>query len=307
MAGLAALLDSIGDDFARAVEAVYACKGRVVVTGVGKSGHIGQKIAATLSSTGTPAYFVHASEAAHGDLGLVGDDDIVLAISNSGETVELSAIMRYCRRFEVQLIVITSQPGSTLAGFADLALILPAAREACPLKLAPTTSTTLTLVLGDALAMALMSKRGFSSEQFARFHPGGRLGAQLVRISELLEREPSFGRVPRVSQDDGMDQVVATITAGGLGFAAVADGTGRIIGIITDGDLRRALADRGFFERRAAEIMTRDPKSIGSDRIAAEALAICEEHKISVLFVNDEQGRVIGLLHLKDLLRLGTA
>lgn len=306
-AGLAKLAETVGEEFVRVAELIYSGRGRVVVTGIGKSGHIGQKIAATLSSTGTPAYFVHAAEAAHGDLGLVSEDDVVLAISNSGESTELRAIVEYCRRFGVRLVVLTSRPRSTLARLADHVLVLPEAAEACPLSLAPMTSTTMTLVLGDALAAALIRMRGFSSEDFARFHPGGKLGAQLLRISEVLEREPSFADIPTVPEEAGLDEVVATITKGHYGFTAVADAQENIIGIITDGDLRRALSDRSVFERRASEIMTRNPKTIGSDRIAAEALAICEEHKISVLFVTDAEKRIVGLLHLKDLLRLGIA
>jgi len=305
IAGLKALAASIDGDFGQVVERIRLCRGRVIVTGIGKSGHIGQKIAATLASTGTPAFFVHAAEAAHGDLGMIGRDDMVLALSKSGEVRELQAILQYCRRFGVPLVAMTAGSGSTLARFADALLLLPDAAEACPLALAPMTSTTMMLVLGDALAAALIRARGFRQTDFAAFHPGGRLGAQLLTLKEVLEAQPVLGQVPTVAADGAMREVISAITAGRRGVTAVVDGQGRTIGVVTDGDLRRALADKAIFSRRARDVMTPNPRSIGADRLAVEALAMCERHKISALFVTDAEAQVVGVVHLQDLLALG--
>lgn len=309
IAGLQALAQSIDGSFSEAVDLIHACRGRVIVTGIGKSGHIGQKIAATLASTGTPSFFMHAAEASHGDLGMIGQGDIVIAISNSGESAELRAIVEYCRRHreEVVLIAITSKPGSTLGRLSNLVLQLPEAAEACPLSLSPMTSTTMTLVLGDALAAALIRKRDFRSDDFARFHPGGKLGAQLIKLSELVERTPALASVPKVPEDCDMPRVILEISNGRRGVTGVTDQNGALVGVITDGDLRRALTDRAIFDKKARDIMTLNPKRISGDRIAVDALAMCEEFKISALFVTDARDEVCGLVHLQDLLALGIA
>ncbi|MGD9914685.1 MAG: SIS domain-containing protein [Rhizobiaceae bacterium] len=309
IAGLQALAGSIDGRFTQAVELIHGCKGRVIITGIGKSGHIGQKIAATLASTGTPAFFVHAAEASHGDLGMIGGGDIVVAISNSGESTELRAIVEYCRRHaeDVRLIAITAKPNSALGRLSNLVLQLPEAAEACPLSLSPMTSTTMTLVLGDALAAALIRKRDFKSQDFARFHPAGKLGAQLIKLSELVARTPSIADVPQVPEDADMPRVIMEISRGRRGVTGVTDKAGAVVGVITDGDLRRALADRAIFDRHAGDIMSRKPKMIAGDRIAVDALAMCEEHRISSLFVTGPDGNVVGLIHLQDLLALGIA
>ncbi len=308
IAGLKALAATIDGRFTEAVDLIHACKGRVVVTGIGKSGHIGQKIAATLASTGTPAFFMHAAEASHGDLGMISANDVVIALSNSGESTELRAIVEYCRRHpEMTLIAITSKPDSALGRLSDLVLQLPEAAEACPLSLSPMTSTTMMLVLGDALAAALIRKRDFKSDDFARFHPAGKLGAQLVKVAELVDRDPRLASVPTVPEDCDMSRVIVTITDGRRGVTGVTDNQGALIGVITDGDLRRALSDRSIFDKKARDIMSRNPKRIAGDRIAVDALAMCEEHRISSLFVTDDKGEISGLVHLQDLLALGIA
>jgi arabinose-5-phosphate isomerase len=309
IAGLKALADSIDGSFSQAVELIHDCKGRVIVTGIGKSGHIGQKIASTLASTGTPSFFMHAAEASHGDLGMIGHGDIVIAISNSGESAELRAIVEYCRRHreEVALIAITSKPGSTLGKLSNLVLQLPEAAEACPLSLSPMTSATMTLVLGDALAAALIRKRDFKSDDFARFHPAGKLGAQLIKLSDLVERSPVMAAVPKVPEDLEMPRVIVEISNGRRGVTGVIDAQGALVGVITDGDLRRALTDRTIFDKKARDVMSRNPKRISGDRIAVDALAMCEEFRISSVFVTDAKGEICGLVHLQDLLALGIA
>lgn len=305
MAGLSALSDSIDQKFADVVELVQACQGRVIITGIGKSGHVGQKIAATLASTGTPAFFVHAAEAAHGDLGMVGADDLVIAISNSGESIELQVIVEYCRRFRVKLVAMTSRPQSALGRFADGILQLPDAREACPLSLAPMTSTTMSLVIGDALAAALIRARNFQRDDFAKYHPAGKLGAQLLRLYEVLDRRPELRTVPRVGLDSVVPEVIAAISKGRRGATAVCDAAGRLVGVVTDGDLRRAMSDRSVFDKTAAEIMTAAPRQISTDRLAVDAVATCEAHKISALFVIGEDGEIAGLVTLQEMLSLG--
>lgn len=305
IAGLEALSTSIDARFVAVVDLVKACRGRVIVTGIGKSGHVGQKIAATLASTGTPAFFVHAAEAAHGDLGMVGADDLVIAISNSGESAELQAIIEYCRRFRVKLVAMTARPGSALGRNADAILALPDAAEACPLSLAPMTSTTMCLVLGDALAAALIRARNFQRDDFAKYHPAGRLGAQLLRMFEVLDRRPELCAFPSVSPASPLPEVIAAISKGRRGATAVLAPDGTLAGVVTDGDLRRAMTDRGVFEKTAAEIMTHAPRRIGADKLAVDALAMCEKHKISALFVTGADGSVAGLVHLQDLLALG--
>ncbi|MBC8128843.1 MAG: KpsF/GutQ family sugar-phosphate isomerase [Rhizobiaceae bacterium] len=307
IAGLEALAASIDANFAHVVAMVQACRGRVIVTGIGKSGHVGQKIAATLASTGTPAFFVHAAEAAHGDLGMVGADDLVIAISNSGESAELQAMIEYCRRFRVLLVAMTARPDSALGRHADGILRLPEAVEACPLSLAPMTSTTMSLVIGDALAAALIRARNFQRDDFAKFHPAGKLGAQLLRISEVLDRRPEFKEVPSVGPGAGISDIIASISRGRMGATVVLDGGQDIVGIVTDGDLRRAMSDRSVFDRTAAEIMTPDPRRIASDRLAVEALSVCETQRIGTLVVTDADGAAVGMIDIKGLLSLGIA
>ena len=302
--GLRALQATIGASFAQTVRLIGRTKGRVIVTGIGKSGHIGRKIAATLASTGTPALFLHAAEAGHGDLGMVSSADIVLALSNSGESEEFRPILQYCRRFQVALVAMTSNANSSLARYADIVLELPRAREACPLSLAPMTSTTMSLVLGDAIAAALIRARGFQPDDFAKFHPRGKLGAQLLRLSEVLDMRPDLTSVPSVADDAPIAAVIASITDGRRGVTAVNLG-GALVGVITDGDLRRALARGAIFEKRAREIMSSNPLRIEAERLAVDALAMCERHKVGALFVTDGAGEVVGLIHLQDLLALG--
>jgi arabinose-5-phosphate isomerase len=305
IAGLEALSASIDAGFTAVVDMVQACRGRVIVTGIGKSGHIGQKIAATLASTGTPAFFVHAAEAAHGDLGMVGADDLVIAISNSGESIELQAIIEYCRRFQVTLVAMTARPQSALGRHADGILRLPEAVEACPLSLAPMTSTTMSLVIGDALAAALIRARNFQRDDFAKYHPAGKLGAQLLRLHEMLDRRPELTAVPKVQPGSTVPEVIAAISKGRRGATAVCGPDGRILGVVTDGDLRRAMTDRSVFDRTAAEIMTAGPRVISVDRLAVDAVAACETYKISALFVVAEDGSLAGLVTLQELLSLG--
>lgn len=305
IAGLEALSASIDDAFADVVAKVQACTGRVVVTGIGKSGHIGQKIAATLASTGTPAFFLHAAEAAHGDLGMVGAQDLVIAISNSGESSELRAIIEYCRRFRVTLVGMTARPDSALGRNADGLLRLPDAVEACPLLLAPMTSTTMSLAIGDALAAALIRARDFGRDDFAKFHPAGKLGAQLLRIFEVLDRQPELKIVPSVGLDDPFPALIASISKGRRGATAVRDADGALVGIVTDGDLRRAMSDRSVFDRTAAEIMSSKPRTIQAGKLAVEALSLCESSRISTLIVTDDEGGIVGMVDLKDLLSLG--
>ncbi|BDA84023.1 D-arabinose 5-phosphate isomerase [Aureimonas sp. SA4125] len=305
IAGLEALAASIDQRFTAVVEMIRACRGRVIVTGIGKSGHIGQKIAATLASTGTPAFFLHAAEAAHGDLGMVGTDDVVIAISNSGESTELQAIIEFCRRFHVLLVAMTARPQSALGRHADGILQLPDAVEACPLALAPMTSTTMSLAIGDALAAALIRARNFQRDDFAKFHPAGKLGARLLRMHDVLERLPDLKNIPGVSLGTLLPAVIVAISKGRRGATAVLDADGRLAGIITDGDLRRAMTDRGVFDKTAADIMTPNPRQISSDNLAVDALAICEMERIAALFVTGDDGRLVGLVDLKGLLSLG--
>lgn len=302
--GLKKLAASIDETFNEVVRQILACQGHIIVTGIGKSGHIGMKIVATLASTGTPAIFVHAAEAAHGDLGMIGRSDIVIAISNSGESPELVPILQYCRRFDVPVVAITSNDQSTLARLSKYILLLPEATEACPLSLAPMTSTTLTLVLGDALAAALLKARGFKREDFANFHPGGKLGAQLVRLSELIEKDPSLTKVPSIGPGSSVPEVIIRITEGMRGVVAITDNEKKIIGVITDGDLRRAMSQE-VFHKKASEIMTRSPLKIDEQALAVDALAMFEKNKISVLFVTDKNDKTKGLIHLQDLLSIG--
>ena len=296
-----ALADRLGAEFEQAVDLILQRRGRVIVTGIGKSGHIGRKLAATLASTGTPAYFVHAAEAAHGDLGMITPEDIVIALSNSGASEEVLTIVPLVKRQGAKLISITGRPESPLAREADVHLDAAVAEEACPLNLAPTASTTAALALGDALAVALLDARGFGADDFARSHPGGSLGRRLLtHVSDVMR--PSE-RVPQVSEDASMMAALIEMSRGGMGMTAVVGAGGRPIGIFTDGDLRRAL-ERGCDARNAtiAEVMTRNPRSIGPDALAAAAAEMMERQRINQLLVVDLQGALAGALTTHDLM-----
>ncbi len=301
-AGLAALGEGLGDSFVRAVEAILSARGRVIVSGMGKSGHVGRKIAATLASTGTPAQFVHPAEASHGDLGMVTEADVALVLSNSGETPELSDIIAHTRRFGIPLIGVAARAGSTLLRQSDVAIVLPVAEEACGTGIVPTTSTTMTLALGDALAVALMEHRRFTPEHFRAIHPGGRLGARLSRVVDLMHGP---AELPLVALDTPMPEVLIAITRRGFGVAGVTDAAGRLAGVITDGDLRRHMD--GLLDHAAEAVMTRAPRTIAPDALAETAVAVMNERKITCLFVVDPEGdgRAEGILHIHDCLRAG--
>jgi arabinose-5-phosphate isomerase len=300
--GLAALGGALDERFERAVEILAEARGRVIVTGMGKNSHIGAKIAATMASTGTAAFFVHPGEASHGDLGMIVRGDCLLALSNSGETPELADTVAYSRRFSIPLIAITGRGQSTLARNADVALVLPAATEACPMGLAPTTSTTMTLALGDALAVALLERKGFSSADFGVLHPGGRLGRMLMKVADLMHRGEE---VPLIAETAGMAEVLVLMTAKAFGVAGILDAEGRLAGIITDGDLRRHMGP-DLLSLFARQVMTSHPRTIRSDALAAEALGVMNQRKITSLFVVEEE-RPIGILHIHDCLRAGIA
>ena len=296
--GLRSRLD---DRFVRAVELMHGCRGRVIVTGMGKSGLIGRKIASTLASTGTPAYFLHPAEGVHGDIGMVARDDLILALSNSGETDEVLAVLPAIKRLGVPLILLTGSPASTLARQADVILDVGVAEEACPMNLAPTSSTTASLAMGDALAMALLDLKGLGPEDYAALHPRGALGWQsLFRVRDLMHTGDAL---PVVSETATMKEAIEEMGAKGLGMTTVVDGTGRLVGIITDGDLRRQqLAHGALLDRRAEDCMTANPKRIGADELAARALALMEG-VITSLVITDEAGRPAGVIHIHDILR----
>ncbi len=298
---VAALGARVGEEFERAVEIILARHGRVIVTGVGKSGHIGRKLAATLASTGTPAYFVHAAEAAHGDLGMITPEDVVIALSNSGSSEELLTIVPLVKRQGARLIAMTGKPDSPLAREADAHLDAGVGEEACPLNLAPTASTTAALALGDALAVALLDARGFAAEDFARSHPGGALGRRLLtHVGDVMRPAAA---VPRVGSDAPLTQALLAMTAGGMGMTAVVDADEVPVGIFTDGDLRRALEKgRDVRSARVSEVMTRNPRSIAPGALAAEAAATMENLRISQLLVLDQAGRLAGALTTHDLM-----
>jgi arabinose-5-phosphate isomerase len=297
-----ALEEGLGVPFRRAVELIASAPGRVIVSGMGKSGHIARKVAATLASTGTPAYFVHPSEASHGDLGMVTKDDVLLALSWSGETVELTSLITYSGRFRVPLIAVTSRADSALARAAEIALVLPKATEACPHGLAPTTSTTMQLALGDCLAVALLEGKGFTAADFKTFHPGGQLGASLKFVADLMHRGD---RLPLVGERVAMSEALVTMTEKSFGCLGVVDKRGRLAGVITDGDLRRHM-QRGLLKLSTADIMTRAPKSVPPDMLASAALELINSSKITSVFVV-ERGRPVGIIHVHDLLRAGVA
>lgn len=298
----AALSGGLGATFEKAVGILAGAQGRVIVSGIGKSGHVGQKLAATFASTGTPAFFVHPSEASHGDLGMITRDDAIVALSWSGETVELASIITYAGRFAVPLIAITSSAASALGKQATVVLELPKAKEACPHGLAPTTSTTMQLAMGDALAVALLEAKGFTAHDFKVFHPGGKLGAGLKFVSELMH---TGDRMPLVREETVMGEAILVMTQKSLGCLGIVDGKGRLVGMITDGDLRRHMGP-DLLRTRAADIMTRTPNTIPPDLLASAALEQFNARKRTQMFVL-EDGRPIGVLHIHDLLRAGVA
>lgn len=304
LAAVQALRQRINGDFSKACAMMLECTGRVVVVGMGKSGHIGNKIAATLASTGTPAFFVHPAEASHGDMGMITKDDLVLALSNSGTTAEILTLLPLIKRQGIRLISMTGNPSSALAQAAEVNLDASVEQEACPLNLAPTSSTTVALVLGDALAISLLEARGFTAEDFAFSHPGGALGRRLLlKVDSLMHQGEAL---PCVTCGTSLREALLEMTAKGLGMTCVVDAQGQLAGIFTDGDLRRAL-DRGVDVRdaRIDEVMTHNGKTVRSDLLAAAALKIMEDHKISALAVTNEQGQPIGAFNLGDLLRAG--
>jgi arabinose-5-phosphate isomerase len=299
-AAILALVDRLDARFDHAVRMLLDCRGRVIVTGMGKSGIICRKIAATLASTGTPAFFLHPAEAVHGDLGVIQGDDVVLALSNSGETDELLRLVETIRRLGARLITICGSAGSTLAQASDVALDCHVSEEACPLNLVPTASTTAALALGDALAMTLLVAKGFREEDFANLHPGGKLGRRLLRVEQVMH---TGGRVPFVAPATPMREVVTQISSKGLGMTCVVDAE-RLVGVITDGDLRRHMsASVNLLDRTAADIMTRNPVTVDRRTLAVEVLNIFEQRKITSIIVTDRDGRIEGVVHLHDLWR----
>ncbi|NTJ44013.1 KpsF/GutQ family sugar-phosphate isomerase [Agrobacterium larrymoorei] len=298
-----ALANGLGDPFAKAVDQIGSSAGRLIITGVGKSGHIGAKLAATFASTGTPAFFVHAAEANHGDLGMIGGNDVVLAISKGGESVELRSIINYTRRFAIPLIALTCNASGSLAKAADTVLLIPDEQEACPHGLAPTTSTMLQLALGDALAVALLEARKFTAGDFRVFHPGGKLGASLTLVGDIMH---SGERMPLVRKGTALTEAIGELARKHFGCVGVLDEDGRLCGIVTEGDMARNLA-RNLSELQVDDIMTRTPKTVTKNVLATAALATLEKHHIGALIVIDEDNRPIGLVHFHDLLRIGVA
>ena len=302
--GLDALLEALngelGAAFAQACDVLLAARGNVMVTGMGKSGHIGRKIAATFSSTGTPCHFVHPAEASHGDLGMIRDIDVVIALSWSGETPELSDVVAHTRRFGMPLIAITSRRASALGSAADVLLCLPLSQEACPNGVAPTTSTTMQLAIGDALAVYLLEARGFTAADFETFHPGGKLGARLARVDRLMH---TAEELPLVPVSASLSETIVEMTSKHFGIAGVVDANGDLVGVVTDGDLRRAFK-AGFVDCSVAQVMTRSPLTVGPNVLAASALAHINKARVTCVFVT-EQKRPVGLIHIHDLLRAG--
>lgn len=295
--------DGLAGPFLRAVETISAISGRVVVTGVGKSGHIGVKIAATLASTGTPAFFVHAAEANHGDLGMIGATDAVIALSKGGESVELRNVIAYTRRFSIPLIALTCAEKSSLGSAADIVLLMPNEEEACPHGLAPTTSTMLQLALGDALAIALLDARGFTARDFHVFHPGGKLGAALSHVADVMH---TGERVPLVPKGTPLPEAISTLSRKHFGCVGILDEDGRLCGIVTEGDMARNLS-RNLSELVVDDIMTRAPKTVKPNVLATAALALLNKHSIGALIVVDDDNKPVGLIHFHDLLRIGVA
>ncbi len=298
------LIERLDERFAQAVDVLYQCKGKVIVSGMGKSGLIGQKIAATLASTGTPSFFLHPAEGVHGDLGMVARRDAMIAISNSGETQEVLQLLPFVKRMNLPVVALTGRTTSTLAKISDVMLDISVGEEACPMGLAPTASTTATLAMGDALALALLRKRGFKQEDFAQFHPGGTLGRRLlVKVKDLMH---GGSDVPRIGFHASGSDAILEMTAKKLGMTTVLDKTGELMGIITDGDLRRFIQNGGDFTRvTAAELASRNPKTIGLDELATTAVGLMEQHSITALVVVDRRHRLTGVIHLHDLLKHG--
>jgi arabinose-5-phosphate isomerase len=298
----AAMRNGLGASFSAAVELIHRSRGRVIVTGMGKSGHVGRKIAATFASTGTPAFFVHPGDASHGDLGMITSDDAVLALSWSGETDELRDLVDYSRRFRIGLIAVTANSDSSLGKAADITLTLPQAREACPHNLAPTTSSLMQLALGDALAIALLESRGFTAVDFGVFHPGGKLGAAMKFVRDVMHPGSA---VPLIGRDALMSEAIVEMSAKGFGCVAVTNGDGRLLGVITDGDLRRHMRD-DLLRAPVGEVMTASPKTVRPGQLASEALELINSLKITALIVV-ESDRPVGIVHFHDLLRAGVA
>ncbi len=302
-----ALRDRLDESFLRAVQTIYESKGRVVVTGMGKSGLVAKKIAATLASTGTPAFFLHPAEASHGDLGMVTSKDIIIALSNSGETKEIIELIPFLKRFNLTLISLTGNPNSTLAKASDISLDVSVKEEACHINMIPTASTTATMAMGDALAVALLSKRGFQERDFAFLHPGGAIGKRLfIKVADLMHRGDA---IPIVSPNSTITQAVVEISSKRLGIAVITDDSWKILGIITDGDVRRGIEKWGkdFFEMNVGEIMTRTPKTISEEELAVKALGLMEQNSITTLVVPDSNYCVKGIIHLHDILKQGIA
>ena len=298
--GIIALADSLGASFINVLDMLESIEGRVVVTGMGKSGHVGRKLSSTLSSTGIPSFFVHPGEASHGDLGMIDKSDAVIAISNSGDTPEMSDLIAYTRRFGVPLIAITSNNKGTIVEQADLTLLLPQAEEACPMGLAPTTSTTMAMALGDAIAIGLMNRLGFTADDFKLRHPGGQLGKRLLKVSDIMH---SGSAIPLSSGSELMSEVIPEMTAKSFGCIAIVDNAGKIRGIITDGDLRRHMGD-SMLARHAEQVMTPNPKTIRPTALASEAVLTMNESHITNLFVAEDK-KIVGIIHIHDCLRAG--
>ncbi len=302
-----ALIEKLNSNFEKAVEIIYKSKGRVVVTGMGKSGLVGKKIAATMASTGTPAFFLHPAEASHGDLGMVTSDDVIIAISNSGETEEVLGLIPFLKRSNVHIISVAGNPDSTLSRVAEVLLNVSVKEEACPFGVVPTASTTAMMAMGDALAVALLLKRGFKEEDFAFFHPKGTIGKKLfIKVKDLMHQGDE---IPKVLLGTPLSKTMLEMSSKRLGHAVVLDNESRIAGIVTDGDLRRGLEKWGgrLFELTAGEVMTRTPKTISEEELAAKALSIMENQSITALVVPDNEGRPVGIIHLHDILRQGIA
>jgi len=298
----AALRDGLGASFAAAVDLIRAAQGRVIVTGMGKSGHVGRKIASTFASTGTSAFFVHPGEASHGDLGMIANNDVIIALSWSGETVELKNLTDYSRRFRIGLIAMTANPESTLAKNADVVLALPQAREACPHNMAPTTSSLMQLALGDALAIALLEGRGFTAVDFGLLHPGGKLGAQLKTVAEFMHASDT---VPLTPLGTRMSDAIIVMTTKGFGCVGITDPRGLLVGMITDGDLRRHMRN-DLLDQRVDDVMTRSPKTVRPDQLISETLELLNSTKVTAVFAV-EGGKPVGIIHIHDLLRAGAA
>lgn len=300
--GLQALSDSLDDSFVQTLDLLSAMKGRAVVTGMGKSGHVARKIAATMASTGTPAFFVHPGEASHGDLGMITEDDVVIALSNSGETAELADLVAYAKRFEIPLVGLTGKHPSALTNAATVALVLPEITEACPMGLAPTTSSTAMLALGDALAVAMLERKGFSPDDFQVLHPGGKLGNQLLKVKDIMHGE---SELPLVADDMQMSEAILIMTAKSFGCLGILDEAGALKGIITDGDLRRHMSPELMLQT-TGDVMTAGGSSINPDALASEALRTMNSKSITTLFVVEER-RPVGIVHIHDCLRAGVA